>query len=87
MAGSDMPGEIRQLAEQCEAGVRSFTNDQMSAALHFGETLWRRLGKVAEMYESMSGEFAEHDIRGSVVSQAAKIMRDVMADTAKDLRE
>jgi len=34
MARDEMPPEIRSLIEQCEVGVSSFDNDQMSEALY-----------------------------------------------------
>lgn len=34
----DFPQEIQSLIAQCEVNVSRFTNDQMSAALHWGET-------------------------------------------------
>lgn len=39
----EMPTEIRSLVAQCEAGVSSFNNDQMSAALCFAENQHLRL--------------------------------------------
>lgn len=36
----EMPQEIQSLIAQCEANVASFDNDQMSAALHWGETMY-----------------------------------------------
>lgn len=38
-----MPEEIRVLIGRCEIGHVNFSNDEMSAALHFGETCWREL--------------------------------------------
>lgn len=38
-----MPEEIRVLIGQCEIGHVHFSNDAMSAALHFGETCWLEL--------------------------------------------
>ena len=45
MTREDMPTEIKSLIAQCEGNVSSFTNDQMSAALHFAETLANQLEK------------------------------------------
>lgn len=39
MTRDELPSEIQSLIAQCEANVNRFTNDQMSAALHFAETM------------------------------------------------
>jgi hypothetical protein len=45
----DMPTEIKSLIAQCEAGVSRFSNDQMSAALHFAESLWTERCRAMEL--------------------------------------
>jgi hypothetical protein len=42
----DIPREIAQLIELCEANVESFTNDQMSIALSFAQKAWRALAQM-----------------------------------------
>lgn len=44
----NMPAEIRSLIAQCEANVSSFTNDQMSAALHYAETTLLKLERLQD---------------------------------------
>lgn len=39
MTRDELPSEIQSLIAQCEANVNKFTNDQMSAALYFAETM------------------------------------------------
>lgn len=58
----EMPPEIQSLIARCEANVISFTNDQMSAALHFAETVrderneWRRLWELYRQTEPSDRE-------------------------------
>ena len=40
---------------------------------------------MAEHYEKQSGNFMPEDIRGPMMEQAAKDMRHVLTDSAKDL--
>jgi hypothetical protein len=47
MTRDEMPQEIQSLIAQCEANVKRFSNDQMSAALHFAETLWSNIPSLA----------------------------------------
>ena len=39
----ELPPEIKSLIGRCEINERSFTNDDLSLALKFGEMVWRRL--------------------------------------------
>lgn len=77
--------EIQQLIGRCEINERSFDNADMSVALKFGEMMWRRLTRMAEYYERQSGNFMPGDIRAKCMADAAKDMRHVLADCAKDL--
>lgn len=40
---TEMPDEIKILIGQCEVGYDKFSNDEMSAALYFGEKCWQKL--------------------------------------------
>ena len=81
----DMPAEIRSLIGRCEVGEDTFSNDDLSLALKFGELVWRRLLRTAEHCEAQSKNFMEWDIRGPMMAEAAKRMRFVLSDTARDL--
>jgi hypothetical protein len=86
----DMPAEIRILVGRCEINETTFSNDDfsnddMSLALKFGELVWRRLLRFAEHYERQSKNFMPDDIRGPMMAQAAKDMRFVLSDVARDL--
>jgi hypothetical protein len=81
----DMPAEIRNLVGRCEVNQINFSNDDMSLALKFGELVWRRLLRFAEHYERQSKNFMPDDIRGPMMAQAAKHMRFVLSDVARDL--
>lgn len=81
----DMPAKIRSLVGRCEINEISFSNDDMSLALKFGELVWRRLLRLAEHYEKQSKNFMPDDIRGPMMAQAAKDMRFVLSDVARDL--
>ena len=80
-----LPDEIKQMVERCEANEMLFDNEDVSIALKFGAMLWRRLAKMADHYERQSGNFMSSDIRGPMMSQAAKDMRHVLDDTQRDL--
>lgn len=43
----EMPAEIRSLIGRCEINEATFSNDEMSLALKFGELVWRRLLRTA----------------------------------------
>lgn len=81
----ELPAKIKTIVGRCEIGVISFSNDEMSVALKFGQLLHRRLTRMAEHYEKMSGHFMPEDIRGPMMAQAAKDMRHVLEDCSKDL--
>lgn len=81
----DMPIEIRQLIDRCEVNEINFSNDDMSLSLKFCELLWRRLLRTAEHYERQSQNFMPEDIRGPMMKDAAKAMRFVLSDCARDL--
>ena len=81
----DMPAEIRGLVGRCEINEITFSNGDMSLALKFGELVWRRLLRFAEHYERQSKNFMSDDIRGPMMAQAAKDMRFVLSDVARDL--
>lgn len=80
-----LPELIKQLVGRCEINETSFSNDDMSIALKFGELLWRRLTRMAEHYERQSKNFMPGDIRACGMNDAAKDMRHVLADCAKEL--
>ena len=82
---ADLPLEFSELVGRCEVNEIAFTNDEMSVALKFGQMLFRRLTRLAEHYERMSGHFMPEDIRGPMMAQAAKDMRAVVGDCVKDL--
>lgn len=82
---ADLPLELSQLVGRCEINESVFTNDEMSVALKFGQMLFRRLTRMAEHYERVSGCFIPEDIRGPMMAQAAKDMRAVVSDCVKDL--
>lgn len=81
----EMPTEIRQLIGRCEINTTTFSNDDMSLALKFGELVWRRLLRTAEHCEKLSGNFMAGDIRGPMLAESAERMRFVLSDTARDL--
>lgn len=81
----EMPPEIQSLVGRCEINETTFSNDDMSLALKFGELVWRRLVRMAEHYESVSEHFMDGDNRAGMMRQAAKDMRFVLSDTARDL--
>ena len=81
----EMPAEMRSLIGRCEINENDFSNDDMSLALKFGELCWRRLLRLSEHYEKQSGNFMEWDSRGGMMAQAAKDMRFVLSDVARDL--
>lgn len=78
-----LPMEIVELIERCEINEHSFSNEDMSVALKFGESLWKRLAKMAEHYDRQTSDF-QHSVRSCCIS-AAVDMRHVLADTRKDL--
>ena len=80
----ELPSDIRTLVGRCEVGDK-IDNDDLSLALKFGELLWRRLLCFAEHYERQSTNFMPDDIRGPMMAQAAKDMRFVLSDVARDL--
>ena len=82
---ADLPEEFAQLVGRCEINEITFTNDEMSLALKFGQMLFRRLTRLAEHYERMSGHFMPEDIRGPMMAHAAKDMRAVVSDCVQDL--
>ena len=81
----ELPADIQSLVGYCESGTELISNDDLSTALKFGELLWRRLRRLAEHYEKQSGNFMEWDSRGPMMAQAAKDMRFVLSDVARDL--
>jgi hypothetical protein len=81
---SELPESVKAIVGRCEIGVISFSNDEMSVVLKYGQLLHRRLTRMAEHYEKMSGHFMPEDIRGPMMAQAAKDMRHVLEDTRKD---
>ena len=82
---ADLPEEFAQLVGRCEISETAFTNDEMSVALKLGQMLFRRLTRLAEHYERMSGHFMPEDIRGPMMAEAAKDMRAVVSDCVKYL--
>lgn len=81
----DMPENVKILIARCAVGEDVFANDDISLSLRFGELLWRRLLRMAEHYERQSDLFSEGDIRGPMMALAAKDMRFVLSDCARDL--
>lgn len=81
----EMPPEIKSLIGRCEINETTFSSDDMSLALKFGELVWRRLVRMAEHYENVSEHFIDGDNRAGMMRQAAKDMRFVLSDTARDL--
>lgn len=80
----ELPPDIKSIVSRYEAGELYFDNIDMSQALKFGEMTWRRLLRLAEHYERMSENFMPGDIRGPMMAQAAKDMRLVLSDVARD---
>lgn len=85
----ELPQEIKSLVGSCEIGEKSFSNDEMSAALKFGQLLWCRLTRMAEHYERMAaGVEPVHPMipsrEAGFLNQAAKDMWHVLEDTRKD---
>lgn len=76
----ELPAAITELAGRCEIGEVTFDNDDLSAALFFGETLFHRFVRLMEHYERMSGLFMPGDIRGPMMADAAKDMREALSD-------
>lgn len=86
----DLPEEIKTLVGRCEIGEASFSNDDMSVALKFGQLLWSRLTGMAEHYERMAaGVEPVHPMipsrEAGYLNQAAKDMWHVLEDCKKDL--
>lgn len=81
----EIPQEIEQLIDRCAIRDLSIDNEDLSLALKFCEMLWNRLVKMAEHYESMAELFPEGDIRGPMQLEAARDMRFVLSDCARDL--
>jgi len=81
----EMPPEIEALIGRCEINEHTFDNDDMSLALKFGELVWRRLVRMAEHYERQSANFMPGDNRAGMMANAARDMRFVLSDTARDL--
>ena len=81
----ELPDEIVALVKQCETNVTFFTNDEMSIALKYGEMLHRRLVKVIEHYERRARMYMPNDIRALCDKNTAALLRDVLADSKKDL--
>lgn len=59
----EMPQEITSLVGRCEINEDTFSNDDLSLALKFGEMVWRRLLRMAEHYERQSKHFMPGDSR------------------------
>ncbi len=70
-----MPGEIQHLIDLCEANVVRFNNDQMSAALHFAESLWSE-------NESIRGELA-HMRDTDAIQDRQALLENVVALQAR----
>ena len=85
MTTDDLPESIKQLVGRCEINEHTFSNDDMSLALKFGELLWQRLTRFAEHYERMLGHFMPEDIRRTMMAQSAKDMRHILADVHNDI--
>lgn len=49
----ELPQEIQSLIGQCEAGVTKFTNDQMSTALHFAETMANVVARLDHTFDGV----------------------------------
>lgn len=84
VSGEIMPS-VKALVSRCESGEVTFDNGDMSLALKFGELTWRRLLRLAEHYERLSKNYQPGDSRAAVIAQAAKDMRFVLSDVARDL--
>ena len=80
-----LPCEIKKLIERCEVNEHAFNNADMSVSLKFGETLWRRLARMADYYEMQSANFRMSGAIAPMMTLAAKDMRHVLNDTRKDL--
>ena len=82
----EIPPDIRSLIERCEV-CDKVDNDDLSLSLKFCELLWHRLLKTAEFYEKQSENFMRGDVRSQMMVDAAKAMRFVLSDCARDLQE
>ena len=49
-----MNEEIKSLIAQCEANITSFDNDQMSAALWWGQTMRKEIASVLQMLDELA---------------------------------
>ena len=82
----EIPPNIKSLIGRCE--IRdAIDNDDLSQSLQFGELLWHRLLRTAEFYEKQSENFMRGDARSQVMVDAAKAMRFVLSDCARDLED
>ena len=85
VVSGELPVPIRQLVKRCEVNAEDFDNEDMSLALKFGELLWRRLTKLVEHYERQAENFMPGDSRAGMMKSAARDMRFVLSDCARDL--
>lgn len=81
----EIPESIRRLIGRCEINEFGFSNSEMSLSLKFGELVWRRVLRLAEHYERMAELYPSHDIRGPMLRDAARGMRFVLSDCARDI--
>jgi hypothetical protein len=83
----DLPEQIKNLVGRCEVNEFAFKNDDMSAALMFGETLWNRLTRLTEYYEKISGNFMPGDVRANCFADAAKDLREVQDSVIREMKK
>lgn len=57
-----MTPEIRSLIDQCEANVSSFDNDQMSAALHWGQTMQNEVASVLMLMDGLAEQWGDEGV-------------------------
>jgi hypothetical protein len=83
----DLPEQIKNLVGRCEVNEVAFKNDEMSAALMFGETVWNRLARLADYYEKTSGNFMPGDVRANCFADAAKDLREIQDSVIREMKK
>ena len=82
-----MPEIVKNLAQRCEVNEVAFKNDDMSVSLRFGETLWKRLARLADYYEKISDNFMPGDVRANCFADAAKDLRDIQDSVIQEMKK
>lgn len=87
MAEHAMPEIVKNLVQRCEVNEASFTNDDMSVALLFGQSLWCRIVRIADYYDRLSGNFMPGDVRANCFADAAKDLREIQDGVVQEMKK